>query len=444
MKILKTGTREFTECIDNLVSRRHHLFDELSGTVDDLILRYRRRREECLIEVAREVDGVKLTEEELWVDPAIIKSSHKRISSETREAIEQVRNRVMRFQEELKLSSFQREEEAGVMIGTEIRPLDSLGIYVPGGRANYFMNLMLCAVPAQIAGVKEIIIATPPKKNLPAPYIDPSILFTAKIFDISKILVAGGPAALSALAFGTKKTLPVQKIVGSGGKLSAIAKQRLSGYVGTDNFSGPSETAFICDNTTSVEILASDILGRADSDLEAEIFVFHWKEKFMSALVEELVQGIRSIKDERSRSGVEACLERNIRLFIVKNMEESFDIANKLAPGTLCLSLKDASDYVDKVRACGSLLLGEYTPSFGADLVGPASGLVPTLGAAAFSVSIGPAHFMRRFGITEISRDALERYAERSICLAKSGGYTTHEASYRKRLKEFDSTASEP
>ncbi|MBN8554160.1 MAG: histidinol dehydrogenase [Deltaproteobacteria bacterium] len=440
MKVLKSGTREFSEGIEQLLSRRHQLMDALSSTADDLILRYRKRGEELLYENAREMDGVHLSENQLWVDPSFIKSSYKKLSPEVREALEATKERVLRFQEELKLSSFQREEESGVLIGTEIRPLDRVGIYVPGGRANYFMSLMFCAAPARIAGVGEIIVATPPKKNLEEPFVDPAILYTAKLFDISKILVSGGPAALAALAFGTKKSLPVERLFGSGGKLSAVAKQRLSGYIGIGGFAGPSETAYICDQTSSVSILASDILARADSDLNAEIFVFHTKENFMEALLEGLAEGIRAIRDQRSRSGIEACLEKNTRFFIVKNIDESFAICNRIAPGTLCLSLKDASDYVDKVKACGSLLLGEYTPSFEADLTGVPSGLVPSMGSAAFTVSLSPAYFVRRFGITEISRQALERYSESSIALAKEVGYTTHEYSYRKRLEAGDTS----
>lgn len=435
MKILRSGSKEFSWTLNVLNHRRHRIMDEYASSADDEIARYRKEGEASLIAHSLEYDGVSMNESQVIVDPALIKNSHKLISSDARAALDRMKDRIERFQEELKISSFQREEDAGVVWGTEIQPLDRVGIYVPGGRANYFKALLLCAIPARVAGVKEIIVATPPKKSLPAPHIDPTLLYSAKLMDIHQIILGGGVMGLAALAFGTKKTPAVEKIVGSGGKRTMAGKCRLAGYVGIEGFCGPSETAFICDKTSHVKVIAADILARADSDPEAEIFVFHTKEDFVQNLVEELAAGINLLKDQRTRAGVESCLEKNTYFFLVKNISEAFAITNQIAPGVVCLDLKNASDFASEIRSCGSLLIGEYTPSPGMDLVGGPSGPVNTLGTASYSLSISPASFVRRFGLVEYSREALERYSKDAVLLAREVGFTTHENSYKTRVE---------
>lgn len=436
MKILHSGSKEFAWTVSALLTRRHRLMDEHIVQADQMISRYRQEREEAILSHTREHDGTVMTEDQIWVDPAAIRNSHKALSSDTRNALDKVKARIEHFQSELKLSPFQREEDAGVIWGTEVRALNRIGVYIPGERNNYFMSLMLCAIPARVAGVKEIVIATPPQKSKEAPFMDPTLLYSAKLMDINQIIVAGGIMGLSALAFGTKKTAPVEKIVGSGGKRTSVGKQRLAGYVGIDSITGPSETAFVCDKTSRVKVIAADILARADSDPDAEIFVFHMKDDFFESLVDELVSGINQLKDPRTRAGVESCLEKNTYFFLVKNLNEAFSIINQISPGTVCLNLKNASDYASEIHSCGSLLIGEYTPSPSLDLVGGASGLSNTLGSAGFSLSMSPATFARRYGVIEYDQLALERYRAEALQLAKDVGFTTYEQSYNSRLGE--------
>ncbi|MDB5037950.1 MAG: Histidinol dehydrogenase [Bacteriovoracaceae bacterium] len=436
MRILKAGSSDFQETFDSLILRRQTLMDELSSEVDSFFAKYRSRREEALVEWAKEFDHVELDEAGLWVDEDFIKSAHKLVSKDIRKAIDHAKDRIERFQSELKLPSFQSNEESGVFWGTEVRPLDRVGVYVPGGRANYFMTLLLCAVPAKIAGVKDILLASPPRKKLGKPFIEPTLLYLAKTFSISKILLAGGVGAMAAMAFGTKKTLPVEKIFGSGGKRAAVAKLKLSGYIGVEGLSGPSETAFVCDKTTSVKQIAADIIGKADHDPDAEIFVFHSDAKWMEELVQRLAQSVETSKNHLERSSIQACLEKRTTLFIVKSLDDAIEKVNQLTPGVVCLAVDDASKYIPEVKSCGSLLLGHYTPPVGLDLVGGASGLVSTLGSAAFSVSMSPASFVRRFTVMEFDKPALERLQKESISLAKEEGFLTHEAALQSRFED--------
>lgn len=435
MKIFQSETTDFKNHFDDLKKRRERLMDELSTRVDQSIREYREDREAALLRWAKDYDGLQLEEADLWIEEDSIKTSHKLVPSPIRKAIDHAKERVERFQEELRLASFKSSEEQGVFWGTEIRPLDRVGVYVPGGRANYFMTLLLCAVPARLAGVKELIVASPPNRKLEKPYVEPSLLYLAKLFGIPRILLSGSVGAMAALAFGTKKTPRVDKIVGSGGRRAAVAKSRLSGFVGIEGFSGPSETVFICDSSTNIQNIAADIVGKADHDPEAEIFVFQTSNKQTEALIEKLASYVEGLKDPQERTSIQACLEKKTYFYVVKTVDQGIDFANALAPGVLCLAIDGASDWVSKVQACGSLLLGHYTPPVGLDLVGGPSGLVSTMGAASYSVSMSPASFVRRFTVMEFDRSALERFHGESVQLAQEEGFSTHEISFSSRLK---------
>lgn len=418
MRKVRSGTDEFAKLMEQLLFRRQSVFDEYRATADEQIAHYREGGEDYLLRQTRELDGVDLKPEELWVSPGLIKAAHKGLRSEVREAVEKAKERIERFQEDLKLSAVQSQEESGIFWGTCVRPLDRVGIYVPGGQSHFFLTLLFCAVPARMAGVNEIIIASPPRKKWGTPYVDPLILYAAKILDISKILVAGGPAALAALAFGTKNSQPVQKIVGSGSKRTIVAKHRLSGIAGTEGLFGPSETAFLCDKSSEPSFVAADIISRADRDSEASIYVFHTDEKWIDHLVEQLAAGVSAMKDATSRKAVQDCLESNCHFFIVKNFNEAISLANQISPGYLCLPIDRASDYVDQIQSCGNLLLGPYCPAGASDLIGGAAGLISTLGGSQFSVSMSPASFVRRFPYIEVSQEALDRTRQSSGLLA--------------------------
>lgn len=433
MKILTVGSSECDEHLKLLRTRRWRLLDELSAEVSASIQAYRSQGEAALLRSAQDYDEMSLTDADLWVDPEWIKSSHKKISTEVRKAIDHAHERILRFQEELKVSSFQANDEAGVFWGTEVRPLERVGIYVPGGSANYFMTLLLCGAPARAAGVKEIVVATPPRKNLDKPYVDFTLLYCAKLLKIEKILLAGGVGALSALAFGTSHSQPVQKIVGSGGRRTAVSKLLLSGYVGIDGLSGPIETAFVCDKTTKVSVVAADIVGRADHDPQAEIWVFHPKREWLEGLVDELATRIQQLKSHGEQSSIRSCLETRTSFFQVKNTEEAIDVVNDISPGVVVLPTDSATKWMSAIRSCGSVLLGHYTPAVGLDLIGAPSGLVNTLGTAAYSLSMSPMSFVRRFTLIEFDRDALNRHEIESLKLAKEEGFSTHGASFSAR-----------
>lgn len=432
MKLVSTGTAEFEERIKHLVLRRWTTLDELSPEVDRAISDYRLNREVALVENLRS-NGFEFEEKDLWVDSDWIKASHKKVPAAVRKAIDHAKERIERFQDELKPTSFEASDEAGVRWGTEIRPLDRVGIYVPGGRVNYFMTLLLCAIPAKAMGVEQLIVATPPKSSLDKPYVDFALLYCCKLLGIENVLLASSVLGVSALAFGTARTQPVQKIVGSGGLHTSIAKMRLAGYVGIDGVAGPFETAFVADQSTSFETMAADMIGRADHDPQAEIMVFHNDRQWIERLIDTLATRIQSLKSPEEQKTIQACFETRTTFFKVKNTKEAIDCVNRISPGVVSLNVDQPHQWISKIKSCGALLLGPHTPPVGLDLFGAPSGLVNTMGTADFSVSMSPTSFMRRFTLLEMDQMALSRHEEESLKLAQQEGYLTHGASFKVR-----------
>jgi histidinol dehydrogenase len=348
-----------------------------------------------------------------------------------RQSIDHAIARVERFQKELRPSSFQTQEEAGLYWGIEVRPLSRVGIYVPKA---YFLTMILNAVPARLAGVDELIVATPPDKKFGAPYVDPALLYAAKVFEIDRILLAGGVGGLAALALGSEDSLPVEKIVGATSKLGVVAKQKLSADVGIDGYPGPTEVAFVCDSSSSVKSVAADIVGLSDHNPNAEVFVFHHAEKWLQSLIDEIIVLIQNLKSHESREAVRNCLESNTHLFLMKKLEDSLATVNRLSPGLLCLVLDQAAEHLEKVKSCGSLLLGHYTSPVCLDLIGGATGLVSTLGSSAHFSLITPQTFCRLFSVVEIQKEALQRFQKESLELSEIEGFMAHQEVFGSRL----------
>lgn len=431
MKIIHSKEEGFAARIEDLVTRRHKILSKLRDEAERLMASFRARGEDFLIESAQEFDGAELGVEDLFVDPDQIKNSHKLVSDELKEAIDQSLTRIERCQMELKPNAFQTQDEAGIYWGVEVRPIRRVGLYSP---AKQLTALMISCVQSRIAGVEEIIFATPPQKALGAPFIDPGILYLAKVFGVNQILLAGGAPALAALAFGTASTLPVEKIIGPTGRLAMVAKQLLSGIVGIDAMTGPADVAFVCNSTSDYKSVAADIISLAEKNPEAEVFVLHPDDRWLNRLLEELINISQTIKNEKAKK-IRDCLESNTHFFLVNDVDEAFKICNRLAPGVLCVPIRKAADHIDKVSSAGALLLGHFTPPAALDLVGGASGLVPTLGAAVFSSMSSPKTFVREFALIEIQKEALERLRGKSEALAQAENLHLFSQLFDSRLK---------
>lgn len=430
MKIIRQEDQDFEEKIKDIEARRARLFSQHLPNVQEVIESVRNGREDALIDFAKESEGVSLTRETLWVEPEHIKNSHKLLDAEIRQAIEQTFERVERFQKEKKPSSFQTKDETGVFWGEEIRPLNRVGISVP---RNYFPTMILCASAARVAGVSELVVATSPVKSLGEPFVDPAILYVAKLCNIDRILLSSGPSALAALAFGTSSSEPVQKIVGATNRTGVVAKSLLAPEVGVDGLFGPSEVVIITDKTSSLDSVAADILAIADQNLEAEIYVLSAREKYLEKLIEKLVATTEQASESKSNTELKGCLESNLKFLLTDSVDESIGLTNRIGPGLVCLAIEDSGDKISKIETAGAILLGHYTPPALHEIFGGATGIVPTLGTAAFSSALSPSNFVRRIPVIDIDKDALARFKQSSLNISKIEGFSTRESVFQAR-----------
>lgn len=430
MRIIRFGETSFEKLLSDLAARREQTFARFESEARSLIEDFKSRKEDALVAAAKDFDGVVLDKDQLWVDPDQIRNSHKVVSAELRAAIDHTIQRIERFQQELRPSGFQAQEEAGVYWGVEIRPLERVGIYVPRG---YINALLLTAVPARLAKVEELVLATPPDRKLGAPFVDPAMLYAAKVFEIDRILVSGGVGALAAMAYGLAGSQAVEKIVGPTGQMGLVAKQLLSSRVAIDGLSGPMELVFLCDATSDLKSVASDVIGISERNPDAKVFVLHPQDAWLRKLVEEFIHQIEGLKEIQAREGIRRCLELNTQLISFDDVEEGYQFINELAPGLVVMPIDDAAEHLSKLRRCGGVLAGKYTSPVSLDLYGGAVGLVPTLGSAASVALSSPAAFVRRFSVIEIQKDAVKRLQAESLALAEAEGFSTHKAAYKAR-----------
>jgi len=431
VKIIKQDSEFFEGRLNELISRREKLFDLLAPEVDAIIEKVKTERESALLYYAEDFDGVKLSKEELWIDPDQIKNAHKFLSLELRQAIESAYARVKRFNQELKPSPFQMQDEEGVYWGVEMRPFDRVGFYVP---RNYFMSLLVGGVPARLVGVEDLIVSTPPMKSLGAPYVHPAILYVCKLLEINKVLVSGGVSALTAMAVGLEGFPPVEKIVGPTLRQGMLAKLRLSHLVGIDGFMGPSEIAYVGDKTSSVEVVAADVAAIADHNPDAEIMIFHSQEKWMQNLMDALVKRAERVKEREGRDGIRNCLEARTSFFLMDDLDSIFNAVNRLSPAMVCLMLRDAARYLEFLKRCGAVLLGSYCPPSASDLIGGAMGLLPTLGSSVFFNPTGPSQFLRQLRVLEMDAKALKRLRDDSLLISEVEGFSTRKDVFLTRL----------
>ncbi|PIR22322.1 MAG: histidinol dehydrogenase [Deltaproteobacteria bacterium CG11_big_fil_rev_8_21_14_0_20_45_16] len=431
MKIVKMGTEQFLKRQGDLLSRRETIFDRYENEVKVILRKYREISEAALLDYAKDFDHLELKEDQLWIDPDLIRNSHKLLKPQIREGIELVVERVKRFQNEMRLSAFQTQEESGVYWGQELRAYQRVGVYVP---KNYFLTLILCAVPARIAGVEEIIVATPPETHLGAPYVDPSIFYVCKLLGIEKILVSGGVGALAALAYGSASSLPVEKIVGPTNHRGMVAKFLLSRDIGIDGFTGPAEITFLTDHQTNPRMVAADIVAVSDHNPDAQVVVLNNKQEWMESLMDELVQTTEKLKDVGSRHGARSCLEGHTDLIVYEKLEEAIRFCNVTAPAQLSILIKDPAEILPKIHRCGSVVLGAFTPGVSLDIVGGATGLVSTLGSAAFWPATTVRSFLGVFNVVQIEKAALSRLQASSVALAQVEGFTTHPDIFTTRI----------
>lgn len=386
----------------------------------------RRRGDEAVLEYTHRIDGVDL--EQLAVTKEEIEAAWTSIPSELRQALELAIERVRDFHQRQPLSSWMDWREDGGALGQMVRPLERVGIYVPGGMAPYPSSLIMAVVPARVAGVREILVASPPRRD---GTVAPVILAAARIAEADRVFRMGGVQAIAALAYGTESIPRVDKIVGPGNVFIIAAKRQVFGQVGIDQLPGPTETMLIADEEANPALVAADLLAQAEHDPLASAILLTPSLDLAQAVKAEIERQMQGLS---RREIIAQSLAGRGGIIMVKDLEEAVRLANEYAPEHLCLLTRDPWALVGRIENAGGIFVGEHTSeALGDYVVGP-SHIMPTGGTARFSSPLNVWDFVKITSIFALGPAESQRLAGAGIALAEAEGLTAHAEAIRRRV----------
>ena len=386
--------------------------------VREIIAQVRAKGDEALKRYTKEFDGVDITSVE--VGQGAIDDGFRMADPMLVDILYRASERVAAFHQHQVRNSFLLNEEDGILMGQKIIPLERVGLYVPGGTAAYPSSVIMNCIPAKLAGVKEIVMVTPPGKDGKIP---PNILAAARICGVNRVFRVGGAQAIAALAYGTESVPRVDKIVGPGNQFVAEAKKQVFGKVGIDMVAGPSEILVIADGKCDPRIVAADLLSQAEHDKNASAVLVTDSEALavaVQAAIEEQLPKLR--REEIAR----ASIDTNGKIIVADNLDTAVEIANEIAPEHLEVCVDQPFDYLDKIKNAGSIFLGRNCPEALGDYFAGPNHTLPTSGTARFSSPLSVDDFVKKTQYTYYTRPALEKAQPTVSIFAKQEGLTAH------------------
>ncbi len=312
--------------------------------------------------------------------------------------------------------------------GEVIRPVEKVGIYIPGGRASYPSTVLMTAIPARVAGVKEVFLATPSTGQAG---INSDVLAAAHVANVDQVFNIGGAQAIAAFAYGTDTIPKVDMICGPGNLFVTIAKKMVYGQVGIDGLAGPTETLIVADDTADPRLCAADLLGQAEHDLLATPVLITTSESLVSKIMLEIDKQMESLSKKETAS---ASIENRGVIVVVDAIDDALAIANSYAPEHLCLMIEEPWSSIDKVSNAGGVFLGENSPEVMGDYIAGPSHVMPTGGTARFNSSLGIAQFIRRTPVVSLSQSTVDELAETAVTLARLEGFDAHALAVELRV----------
>lgn len=412
---------------DEIFSRVTPSFDA-EKIVADIIETVRRDGDKALYEYTEKFDKAKLTS--LQVTEAEIEEAVNEVPAEFIEILKKAAANISKFHEKQVRNSFIINDCGGIVMGQKIIPVDRAGLYVPGGTAAYPSTVLMDAIPAKIAGVKEITMVSPPSRD---GKISPVILAAAKIAGIDKIFKIGGAQAIAALCYGTESVPKVDKIVGPGNAFVAEAKKQVFGLVSIDMIAGPSEILIVADSKSNPRHLAADLLSQAEHDKLASAVLVTDSYALAEEVSKELELQIPLL--ERSEIARES-IDNNGKIIVTDDIMNAINVSNEIAPEHLELCLDNPFDYLDKIRHAGSVFMGRNCPEALGDYYAGPNHTLPTSGTAKFSSPLSVDDFIKKTQYTYYTRDALERVAKDVSYFAEKEGLTAHAKSATIRFED--------
>ena len=390
----------------------HQMLDDVRRDGDSAVLRY-----------AKLLDGSDL--EDFRVTDAQMAQARDSVSKELRESLELAAQRVRSFHEATMPSDWIDRKQG---LGELIRPLDRVGLYAPGGSAAYPSTVLMTAVPARVAGVREVILCTPPQRG---EALNPAVIVAAEIAGVDALYQVGGVPAIAAMAYGTASVPKVDKICGPGNIFVSYAKKLVQGSVDIDGVFGPTETIVLADNTANATFCAADLIAQAEHDPLATAILITTSQKLIDDVDSEVD---RMLANQPRGEVAKAALDRQGRVVLVDSLDEAVDLVNRIAPEHLCLLLDDPWSWVDKIKHAGGLFLGEFSPEVMGDYIAGPSHVMPTGGTARFGSALSVHHFLRTMPVVGLSPEEFQKLGQAAVHIADAEGLSGHASAIQVRL----------
>ena len=418
------------ERLDVLLKRASLDQPEATQVVLEIIDTVKREGDAALRAYTKQFDGVELTQ--LKVPDSAYEQALKRLDPKVVEALEKAASNIRAYHEKQVVKPFTMRPQPGILLGQLIRPLDAVGIYVPGGTAPLPSTLMMAAIPAHIAGVEKIVVVTPPNKQ---GQVDDAILVAAKLTGVTELYTIGGAQAVAALTYGTETVPRVDKIVGPGNLYVTLAKKHVFGTVGIDMIAGPSEIVVLADDTADPDYVAADLLSQAEHDTRAGA----WLVTPSNTLAEAVKNSLKKQLSKLSRQAIASeALENYGALIVTETMDEAVALTNRIAPEHLEIMTEDPIRLYPNITHAGAIFIGPFAPEPLGDYFAGPNHTLPTSGTARFASPLSTADFCKRMSLIKYDQDALEKASDAIIRLAEIEGLDAHAAAIRIRRKGRD------
>ncbi len=429
IKLLDSKSKDFRKKLEYNLSLRRQYSENKSSTVKKIVRDVRNRGDESIIKYEKKFNSLKsLKKNKLFFSNSEIKKNIKKLDKGVKKSIDLAFERIVNFHKKQKFNGFKIKDKYNNIFSYRSRPIDKVGVYVPGGRASYPSSVLMNCIPAMIAGVKEVFMTVPALNNI----TNPGVIYAAKKCKVKKIYKLGGAQAIAAFAFGTQTVNKVDKIVGPGNEYVALAKKEVSGQTGIDMFAGPSEVTVVADKYSNPEWIAADLIAQSEHDEMSQSIVVTDSKDIIREVKIFLEIQLKFLPKKKIAS---SSLGKFGLAILVKNSKEASEVVNKISPEHLQIYTKKPQIFLKLINNAGSIFLGAYSPEAMGDYLAGPNHVLPTSGTAKFSSGLSVYDFQKRQSVIKMTKTGIERLGPSVITLSKYENLHGHANSVKSRIK---------
>ena len=430
IKILNTKSRNFQSKFNYYLNLRRKYSESKINAVKRIVRDVRKKQDKSLIKYEKRFNGLKnLNKNKLYFSNSEINKNIRNLDPKVKKSIDLAYKRILNFHKKQKFKGFKIKDKYNNIFSYRSKPMDKIGVYVPGGKASYPSSVLMNCIPAITAGVREIFMTVPALKNK----ANPGVLYAARKCKVKKIFKLGGAQAIAAFAFGTETVNKVDKIVGPGNEYVALAKKEVSGETGIDMFAGPSEVTIIADKYSNPEWISADLIAQSEHDEMSQSILVTDSKNMILQVTNFLKIQLKFLPKRKIASN---SLDKFGLAILVKNQKEMSEIVNNIAPEHLEIFTKKPNIYLKSIKNAGSIFLGAYSPEAVGDYLAGPNHVLPTSGTAKFSSGLSVYDFLKRQSIIRISKRGIERLGPSVITLSKYENLHGHANSVKTRIKK--------